>query len=200
MTDSLRRTDRTTHRRKPTRGSFERALADAVLDEAHYVDVAFALPDGAPLILPMAHVRVGDALYLHGAPRNRVLDVIGTGAPLAVSATRVDGLVLAKSHAHHSMNYRSVVLLGAGRAVTDREEKRAVLHALVEKLEPGRTHRSRAPSDAELDATSVVAIAIDEGSYKARSGGPTDGESDRSLPHPAGVIPLGEVRGALIET
>jgi nitroimidazol reductase NimA-like FMN-containing flavoprotein (pyridoxamine 5'-phosphate oxidase superfamily) len=185
----LERTDRSRLRRKRDRGSFDRALADAVLDEALVAHVATVTEQG-PIVLPMAHARIGDHLYVHGSPANHLLRTLAAGAPACVTVTILDGLVLARSAFHHSMNYRSVVLFGAMEKVVDREEKRAASAALVEHLAPGRSSEARMPTDDELDATLFVRLAIREGSLKARSGGPIDDEVDLDWPVWAGHLPL----------
>lgn len=188
-------TPRTTLRRRRERGSFERAAIDAILDETLVCHVAF-VHEGQPFVLPTAHVRVGDTLYVHGARHGRMLEALARGAPACLTVTLLDGLVLGRSAMHHSMNYRSVVILAEGREVGERAEKVRALAALVEHVVPGRSAEVRPPSEAELSATLVVAFAIDEASAKTRSGPPVDLEPDYLLPCWAGVVPLRLVAGA----
>ena len=186
---TLATTDRTTLRRKRERGSHERSVVEAILDEGILAHVGF-VSDGQPLVLPMAYARVRDQLYLHGAAGNHMLRSLATEAAVCVTVTLVDALVLARSAFHHSMNYRSVVLLGTAQPVTDEHEKTAALEALVEHLVPGRTRDVRAPRAAELKATLVVRLPIVEGSAKIRTGPPIEEVDDLLLPVWAGEIPL----------
>jgi nitroimidazol reductase NimA-like FMN-containing flavoprotein (pyridoxamine 5'-phosphate oxidase superfamily) len=183
------KTPRTTLKRRPVRGSHERRVIDAVLDEALVCHVATVI-DGSPHVLPTAHVRVDDAVYMHGAPANQLLGALATGAPLCLTVTLLDGLVFSRTAFHHSMNYRSVVLFGCGTEVSDLETKRRVLHALVEHLAPGRAHEALAPTDEELRATLVIGVPIVEGSAKVRSGPPLDGPELLAHPCWAGELPL----------
>lgn len=194
--DSSPASERTTVRRLAERGVYDRTTIDAIIDEALICHVGF-VDDGRPFVIPTIHVRIGDTLYLHGSLRSRMLRVVGSGEPVCVSMTLVDGLVLARSRFHHSMNYRSVVVLGRGRVV-DGDEKRRALDAIVEHVVPGRTRDARGPNDKEFAATRVVAIPIDEASAKVRTGGPSDDEDDYALPIWAGVIPLALAPGAAI--
>jgi uncharacterized protein len=186
---SLPVTDRTRLRRHPERGSFDRALAYEILDEGLVCHVSF-VHEGQPVVLPTAYVRVADHVYLHGAARNRMLDVLAAGAPACVAVTLLDGLVLARTQFHHSMNYRSVVLFGSAEDVTDPERKLSVLAALVDRQAPGRSRESQPPTRPELLGTRVLALPIEEASVKRRSGPPLDNASDLELPYWAGVIPL----------
>lgn len=188
-------TERTRVRRRSTRGSYDPEVIHRILDEALVCHVGFVL-EGQPYVIPTIHARVDDRLYLHGAVSNRTFTAVRDGLPSCVTVTLVDGLVLARSAMHHSLNYRSVVVLGTAELVTDRDEARAALHALVERVRPGRTAHCRPPSDAELAATSVVALSIDEASAKIRTGPPVDDAADHALPYWAGVIPLRSVEGA----
>ncbi|MBI5069093.1 MAG: pyridoxamine 5'-phosphate oxidase family protein [Deltaproteobacteria bacterium] len=180
---------RTTHRRLPDRGSHERDVIEAILDEGLVCHVGFA-HEGQPYVIPMSYARMGDRLVLHGAPGSRLLQELGAGAPVCVTVTLLDGLVLARSAMHHSVNYRSVVLLGRASAVQDEAEKRAALRAIVEHVVPGRSAEARPPSEAELGATLVLAVPIEEASAKVRAGPPKDDEEDHALPCWAGVLPL----------
>jgi uncharacterized protein len=184
----LRATDRTTLRRHPERGSFDRAAANAVLDEALVAHVGFDAGHG-PLVLPMTYGRIGNRLYLHGAVGNAMLRG-ATSAPVCVTVTLLHGLVLARSAYHHSMNYRCVVLLGVAEKVEDPDEARAALDAIVDHVVPGRTAEARPPSAGELRATLVLRLEIDEGSVKVRAGGPMDEDDDLALGVWAGVVPV----------
>jgi len=182
-------TPRTTVRRLPTRGVYDAETIAAILDEGFVCHVGF-VADGQPFVIPTLHVRVGDALYLHGSQRSRMLGALRAGAPVCVTVTLMDGLVLARSAMHHSMNYRSVVVLGTAEEVKDRGEKLRVLDALVEHVARGRSRETRAPDEGELQATAVVRIPITEASAKVREGPPVDLEEDYALPFWAGVVPL----------
>jgi nitroimidazol reductase NimA-like FMN-containing flavoprotein (pyridoxamine 5'-phosphate oxidase superfamily) len=193
MPDPLTPTDRTKVRRLPDRGSYDRALIDAVIDEAYIAHVGFVV-DGAPRVLPMTYGRDGDVLYLHGAVGNAMLRA-SAGAQVCVTITLLDGLVLARSAFHHSMNYRSVVLLGEARKVEDEAEKQHAFDVIVEHVLAGRSQVARPASDSELRKTMVLALPIEEGSAKVRTGGPIDDEEDMDLPVWAGVVPLRLVPG-----
>jgi nitroimidazol reductase NimA-like FMN-containing flavoprotein (pyridoxamine 5'-phosphate oxidase superfamily) len=184
---------RTTVRRQRQRGVYDATTIEAVLDEALICHVG-AVVDGSPVVLPTVHARRGRTLYLHGAPANALLRA-GDGAEVCVTATLVDGLVLARSAFHHSVNYRSVVLYGTARMVTEPDEKEAALEAFTERLLPGRWAEVRWPTPKELKATSVLTLPIEEGSAKVRSGPPIDDEPDYALDVWAGVVPLSLTRG-----
>ena len=188
------RTDRTTIRRLPARGSYDRARIHAILDEALICHVGF-VADGRPFVIPTIHVRLGDRLYLHGSPASRMMKAMAGGVEVCITVTLVDGLVLARSAFHHSVNYRSVVLFGGASAVVDLDEKARVLQVLAEHLVPGRWPDIRVPSPGELKATSVLSIPIDEASAKVRTGPPVDDEDDYALPTWAGVLPLSITAG-----
>ncbi len=198
MSDALPVTDRTRLRRKPARGSHELAVIHAILDEALVCHVAITTPEG-PRVLPTAFVRVDDAIYLHGSAVNHMFRAIAAGAEVAVAVTLLDGLVLARTAFHHSVNYRSVVLCGRGARVDDPAGQRRALAALIDRMRPARAQACRPPDDRELAATIVVAIPIAEASAKVRSGPPlADDGDDAALPYWAGVIPLTTVHGAPI--
>ncbi|HUI03319.1 MAG TPA: pyridoxamine 5'-phosphate oxidase family protein [Acidimicrobiales bacterium] len=186
---ALRSTARATLRRKRERGHHDRAAVDAILDEAFVCHVGFRDGEGVA-VLPTAYARVGDSLYLHGAAANHMLRALGDGAPACVTVTLVDGIVLARSAFHHSMNYRSVVLFGPAARVDDPDEKRRALLAIVDHVTPGRSTDARPPTESELRATAVVRFPIDEGSAKVRTGGPVEEPEDLDLPVWAGEIPL----------
>jgi uncharacterized protein len=175
-------------KRLPERGHYDRATIDAILDEALICHVGFVF-DEQPYVIPTLHARVGDTLYLHGSAASRTLRHLAGGARVCVTATLLDGLVLARSVFHHSMNYRSVVLLGTATLVPD-EEKRDALHALTEQLAPGRWDEARQPTAKELKGTSILRLQIDEASAKIRSGPPSDDPEDEELPVWAGVVPV----------
>jgi nitroimidazol reductase NimA-like FMN-containing flavoprotein (pyridoxamine 5'-phosphate oxidase superfamily) len=186
---ALRKTDRTAVRRLPERGRYDRAQAEAILDEALTCHLGF-VADGQPFVIPTIHARVGTTLYVHGSAASRMLRAAREGIPLCVTVTLLDGLVMARSAFHHSMNYRSVVVLGNAREVTDPGEKVAALRAVVEHVAAGRWDEVRWPTELELKGTTVLALAIDEASAKVRTGGPKDDEEDYALDCWAGVIPL----------
>ena len=170
-------TPRTRLQRLPARGRYERAQLDAILDEALWCHVGFVL-DGQPYVIPTIHARVGGRLYLHGSAASRMARSLAEGLPVCVTVSLLDGLVLARSAFHHSMNYRSVVILGSARAVEDEQEKLEALRAIVEHVAPGRSHDVRGPSLLELKATSVLCLPIEEASAKVRTGPPLANRSD----------------------
>jgi hypothetical protein len=177
-------------RRKRERGSYEREVIDAILDEALIAHLGIVDPHGQPIVIPTLYARAGDVVYCHGSAGSRALRTLGDGAPACLTVSLIDGLVLARSAMHHSANYRSVVILGTARAVTDPQAKMAAFEATVEHIVPGRWADVRAPTENEMKATAVVAIDIDEASAKVRNGPPLDDEEDYALPAWAGVIPL----------
>lgn len=197
MSEHLTTTDRTTLRRKVDRGRTDRELAHAVLDESYIAHVGFVV-DGAPRVLPMTYGRIDDLLYLHGAVGNAMLRG-SSGAEVCVTVTLLDGLVLARSCFHHSMNYRSVVLLGTATKVDDLDEKRRSLYAVVDHVLAGRSTKARGITDAELRATLVLRLPIDEGSVKVRTGPPLDDDEDMDFPVWAGVVPLSTVAGTPVQ-
>jgi uncharacterized protein len=180
---------RATVKRKPQRGVYDRTAINAILDDGLICHVGISA-GGQTFVLPTIHVRVGDKVYLHGSPASRLLQALAEGAEACLTVTLVDGLVLARSAMHHSMNYRSVVLFGTASVVEDWSEKWNVLHALTEHLIPGRWADVRVPTEQELRQTLVLAIPIHEASAEVRSGPPLDDEPDYDLPTWAGVIPL----------
>jgi len=184
-------TPRTTAKRHLDRMSYDEPTVHAILDEAYFCHVTFVV-DGEPRVLPTLHVRIGGALYLHGSTGSRpLLAARGGGLPVAVAVTLLDGIVYARSHFHHSANYRSVVAHGTATPVTDDAEKRAVLLALVDKVRHGRAAAdSRPPTVKELAQTAVLKLPLAEVSAKVRTGGAVDDEADLDLPHWAGVLPL----------
>ena len=176
-------------KRHPERGAYDRATIDAILDEALICHLGFAI-DGQPYVIPTIHARDGDVLYVHGSPGSRMLRNAKEGVDICVTATLLDGLVLARSVYNHSMNYRSAVVLGRAREVTDRDEKLRAMHRVVEHVVPGRWDDARQPSDGEIKGTTILAMSLDEASAKIRTGPPTDDEADLDFPVWAGVIPL----------
>jgi hypothetical protein len=182
-------TPRTTVRRLPERGTYDRDEIRAILDEGLVAHVGF-VADGQAYVIPMGYGRDGDWLYLHGSPASRMLRALAGGAPVCVTVTLLDGLVVARSAFHSSMNYRSVVVLGVPEPVEDPAEKRRALDELVEHLIPGRTAEARPMSEAELRKTLVVRLSLEESSAKVRTGPPKDDEEDYALPVWAGVLPL----------
>jgi nitroimidazol reductase NimA-like FMN-containing flavoprotein (pyridoxamine 5'-phosphate oxidase superfamily) len=183
------KTPRTKLRRLPKRGAHDRATIDAILDEALVAHLGF-VHDGRPAVIPTLHARVGDEVYVHGSSASRALRALATGIEACLTVTLVDGLVLARSAFHHSINYRSVVLYGTARPLEDRQERARALEAFTEKMLPGRWPDVRWPNAKELKATSVLVLPITEGSAKVRTGQPVDDEEDYALDTWAGVVPL----------
>jgi len=185
--DEYTRTDRTTPTRYASRASYDRAAVHAVIDEALVCHVGF-VRDGAPVVLPTVHARTGDTLYIHGSSGSRfsLLD----GEPVGVTITLIDGLVLARSWLHHSAPYRSVVIHGTARVVAEEDERRSAMAALIDHVAPGRSADTRPPTRRELAMTSIVAIALEEVSLKARGSHLGEEPGDEDLPYWAGVIPL----------
>ena len=186
--------DRSRVRRLPERGSRERALVHAILDEGFLCHVGFATDEG-PVVIPTLYARDGERLYLHGSPASRMLRTLGKGVPVCITVTHLDGLVLARSAFHHSVNYRSAVIFGSARELADLAEKRRALDVIVEHVVPGRTPGTRGPNDFETKYTRVLAVEIEQASAKVRTGGPKDDAEDMALPHWAGVVPLRLVPG-----
>ena len=189
-------TDRTTPTRSADRASWDRDLVHAILDEGRVCHLGF-VRDGAPVVLPTLYARVGDRLYVHGSTGSRPLRGAGRpeGLPVCLTVTLVDGLVLARSAFHHSVNYRSVVVHGTAHQVTDPAERSAALDALVDHMVPGRAADSRPGNAKELAATAVVRLDLDEVSAKVRTGGPNDDPEDLGLPYWSGVLPVAPVYG-----
>lgn len=191
------KTERTTVRRLPKRASYDAATIHAILDEALICHVGFVV-NGAPVVIPTIHWRDGDRLYFHGSAASRMLRNLREGIDACVTITLLDGLVLARSAFHHSMNYRSVVVFGRAFEITDREEKIRALEVLVEHVVRGRSAEVRGPNESELRQTSVLALPIEEASAKIRTGGPVDDEEDYALPVWAGVLPATLTFGSAI--
>lgn len=189
------KTERTTVRRLPKRGAYDRETIHAILDEALVCHVGFVV-NGQPVVIPTIHWRDGDTLYFHGSAASRMLRTLREGVDACVTVTLLDGLVLARSAFHHSMNYRSVVVFGKAREVTDRSEQLRALDALVEHVVRGRSAAVRAPNESELRQTLVLSLPIEEASAKIRTGPPVDDEEDYGLPVWAGVLPCTLAFGA----
>lgn len=186
---------RSTVKRLPQRAVYDLAAIHAILDEGLVCHVGFSC-DERPFVIPTIYVRIGDRVYLHGSPASRMLQVLAEGGEASIAVTLVDGLVLARSAFHHSINYRSVVLFGRGAAVEDESEKLSVLKALTDHIVPGRWDEVRAPSPEELRRTLAVSVPIEEASAKVRVGPPLDDEPDYDLSVWAGVLPLKLTAGA----
>jgi len=185
-------TDRTVPTRSADRASYDKDVVHAILDEAYVCHLGF-VRDGAPVVLPTLFARVGSRLYVHGSTGSRPLRMTGQadpGLPVCLTVTHVDALILARSAFHHSLNYRSVVVHGTAYDVTDPEEKRLALDALVDHVVAGRSKDSRPANKKELAATAVIRLDLDEVSAKMRTGGVNDEPEDLALPHWAGVVPL----------
>jgi uncharacterized protein len=183
-------------RRAPARADYDRATIDAILDEGLVAHLGFTV-DGQPYVIPTLHARSGDEVYLHGSAASRMVTMLGAGIPACLTVTLIDGLVLARSAFHHSMNYRSVVVLGRARSVEGPEERAAALEAFTERLVPGRWAEVRPPSRQELNGTRVLALSLHESSAKLRTGGPVDDDEDHALDVWAGTVPLRLAPGAI---
>lgn len=190
----LSRTERTAVRRLRDRASYERAAANAILDEGIVAHVGMAV-DAQPYVIPMVYGRDSDRLLLHGSVASRLLRRLDDGLQVCVTVTLLDGLVFARSAFHHSANYRSVVVLGEARRLTQHDESARALRVIVDHVAPGRAAEARPPSAVELDQTSVLELPIDEASVKSRTGDPRDDAEDMALPIWAGVLPLAPTPG-----
>jgi nitroimidazol reductase NimA-like FMN-containing flavoprotein (pyridoxamine 5'-phosphate oxidase superfamily) len=190
-----RPTDRARVHRHPERGAYDHATIDPILDEALICHLAWVTSEGEPRVIPTIHVRVGDILYVHGSQASRTLRALRAGSMVCIETTIVDGLVLARSTPQHSMNYRSVVVFGSPREVTDREEMHVAQRALTDHVVPGRTADARSPNDKEYRETAIFALPLDEASAKVRTGPPLDPDEDLDLDVWAGVIPIDIVSG-----
>jgi nitroimidazol reductase NimA-like FMN-containing flavoprotein (pyridoxamine 5'-phosphate oxidase superfamily) len=187
-------TDRTKLKRLPKRGHFDRETVYAILDEGFICHVGFSV-DGQPFVIPTGYARAGDKLYIHGSQASRMLRSLGGGIDACVTVTIVDGLVLARSAFHHSMNYRSVLILGRATLVDEPKEKYDALVALSEHIVRGRWADVREPTEQEMIQTTVLCLPIEEASAKIRTGPPLDDEEDYALPIWAGVVPLKLIAG-----
>jgi len=189
MNDSITQTERTRLRRLPKRGAFDRETVNAILDEAFICHVGFVV-DGQPYVIPTGFGRDGDQLYIHGSSASRMLRTLSTGVDVCFTATILDALVLARSAFHHSVNYRSVVVLGKATLVEDAEEKNRALEIITNHIVPGRWDDVRWPNELELKATSVLKLPIEEASAKIRTGHPIDDEEDYAMDIWAGILPV----------
>ena len=187
--DMLHVTDRSNVQRIPRRGRYDRDVIHQILDEALVVHVGFVV-DNQPFVIPMGYGRDGDRLYIHGSTASRMLNTLEKGVDVCVTATLLDGLVIARSLFHYSMNYRSVVLFGRATLVVDGDEKMHALKVLSEHMVPGQWNQARQPTEQEVNGTTVLAFLIEEGSAKIRSGDPIDNADDYALPIWAGQVPL----------
>lgn len=181
---------RTRVTRLPKRAVYDAELVHAILDEGFLCHVGFTV-EHQPYVIPTGYVRVDEKLYIHGSAASRMLRALDQGIQVCVTVTLVDGLVLARSSFHHSINYRSVVALGTARLVVDRDEKIEALRRFTDHIVPGRWDEARVPTDQELKATSVLVLPLEEVSAKMRTGPPIDDEEDYELPIWAGVVPVG---------
>jgi uncharacterized protein len=189
LTKTFTTTERTALKRLPKRGEYDRAAVFQILDEAFICHAGFVVDD-KPVVIPTSYVRIADDLYIHGSAASRMLLSLEEGVDVCVTVTLIDGLVLARSAFHHTINYRSVVIFGNARAVDDPEEKIRALHAFTDHVVPGRWEEVRPPDESELRATLVLKLPLVEVSAKVRKGPPIDDEQDYSLAVWAGVIPL----------
>jgi nitroimidazol reductase NimA-like FMN-containing flavoprotein (pyridoxamine 5'-phosphate oxidase superfamily) len=189
MSESFQPTERTQVKRLPKRAHYERETVYQILDSAFVCHVGFNV-EGQPYVIPTNYGRSGDTLYIHGSAASRMLKTLSTGVPVCVTVTHLDGLVLARSAFHHSVNYRSVVILGTARLVEDPAEKMEALRIFTDHVLKGRWDDVRIPTEQELKATSVLALPLEEASAKVRTGGPVDDAEDYGLPVWAGVLPL----------
>lgn len=180
-------------RRHAERGSYDREVIDAILNEAPFCHVGF-VHDGRPVVIPTIHVRVDDSVILHGSPASRMLRTLAAGPEVSIAVTLLDGLVLARSVFNHSMNYRSVVMFGRAEVIEDEDLKLEAMRVFTEKILPGRWDDARRPSRNEFKGTLMLAVPIDAASAKVRTGPPIDGEHDHDLDVWAGVIPIEMVR------
>ena len=187
--DAYTPTARTQVKRLAKRGVYDKPQVHAILDEGFLCHVGFAV-DGQPYVIPTGYARIGENIYIHGSAASRMLRTLDGGVDVCLTVTLVDGFVLARSAFHHSMNYRSVVVLGKARLVEDREEKLLALSSFTNHILPGRWDEVRQPTDQELKSTSVLALPLSEVSAKVRTGGPIDDEEDYALPIWAGVVPI----------
>jgi len=190
-------TERTTLRRHPERGRYEREAIYAALDAAWVCHLGITT-DRGPVVIPTSFARVGDELLVHGSPASRLLRTAASGIPVCVTVTHIDGLVLARSTYHHSVNYRSVVVLGTATEITDQDQKAAALAAFVEHVVPGRTADARPATPLEVKGTKVLSVPLAEASLKVRTGGPSEEPEDLALPVWAGVLPFTTVVGPLV--
>lgn len=192
--DTFTPTERTRLGRIPTRGTYDRTQVYGILDEGKVCHVGFSV-DGQPFVIPTGYARFVDELFIHGSAASRMVRALGDGIDVCVTVTLIDGLVLSRSAFHHSMNYRSVVILGRARVVADPMEKTMALRCFTNHVVPGRWEEVRPPSDQELKGTTVLALQLREVSAKVRTGGPVEDPEDLLRPVWAGVVPLRTVFG-----
>ncbi len=197
MTQQISPTERTTIRRQPKRGVFDRATIYQILDEGFVCHVGFTVED-KPYVIPTAYARMNDDLIIHGATVSRMVRALENGCDVCVTVTLIDGVVLGRSAFHHSMNYRSIVVFGTAQMIQDEAEKMAALQAFTNHVVPQRWQDVRQPNDGEMKATTVLRLPIEEASAKIRTGDPIDDEADYELDVWAGVIPLRLQPGAAI--
>ena len=190
-------TERTQVKRLPKRGNYDREVVYKILDSGIVCHIGFSV-DGQPYVIPTNYGRSGDILYIHGSAASRMLRTLAGGIPMCVTVTHLDGLVLARSAFHHSVNYRSVVILGTAKLVEEPAEKMEALRIFTEQVMKGRWDDIRIPTEQELKATTVISVKLEEVSAKVRTGGPVDDEEDYALPVWAGVLPLETVAKPLI--
>ncbi|HSE36529.1 MAG TPA: pyridoxamine 5'-phosphate oxidase family protein [Blastocatellia bacterium] len=191
-------TERTTLKRLPKRGEYDQAAVYQILDESFICHVGFAA-SGKPVVIPTSYARIGNDLYIHGSAASRMLQSLKEEIDVCVTVTLIDGLVLARSAFHHSINYRSVVIFGKASVVSDPDEKMKALHALTDHIVPGRWRDVRPPNESEMRATMVLKLPLVEVSAKVRTGPPIDDEEDYGLSVWAGVVPLKLTPGAPID-
>jgi len=187
--DSYTPTPRTQLKRLAKRAVYDKTQVHSILDEGYFCHVGFTV-DGQPYVIPTGYARVGDHIYIHGSAASRMLRTLEEGIEVCVTVTLVDGFVLARSAFHHSINYRSVVVLGKARLVTDPDEKLTALRSFTNHVVPGRWDEVRKPTAQELKSTTVLALPLEEVSAKVRTGTPIDDEEDYALPIWAGVVPI----------
>ncbi|ESA36272.1 flavin-nucleotide-binding protein [Leptolyngbya sp. Heron Island J] len=183
------RAARTRIKRVPKRGHYDLETVYSILDAGLICHIGFVVDEQA-YVIPTAYGREDDRLFIHGSPASRMLKTLQQGIEVCVTVTLLDGLVLARSAMHHSMNYRSVMLFGTAELVSEQKQRQQALYALTEHIMPGRWAETRDPNEQELQATTVLALPINEASAKIRTGPPTDDAADYELPYWAGVIPL----------
>jgi hypothetical protein len=194
MSSSSAPTPRTRVVREPQRAVYDREIVNRILDEGFICHVGFAV-DGQPFVIPTSYGRHENVLYIHGSAASRMLRNVSSGIPMCVTVTLLDGLVLARSIFNHSMNYRSVVVLGTGAAIEDLGEKLTALRLLSEHIVPGRWNEVRQPNEKELKATTIIRLPIQEFSAKVREGPVIDDEEDYAFPVWAGVLPMNFITG-----
>jgi uncharacterized protein len=189
MADTFVPTPRSQVRRLPKRASYDKAQIHSILDEGFVCHMGFAVA-GQPFVIPTGYARAGEEIYLHGSAASRMLDTLADGVDVCLTVTLADGFVLARSAFHHSLNYRSVVVLGKARLVTEPAEKMEALRRFTNHIVPGRWEEVRPPNEREIKATTVLALAIEEASAKVRTGPPIDDEDDYGWPVWAGIVPV----------